>query len=136
MLWLLLLRGRSSPRYFGLFRGRLLLAVSTQPEDLGSVPGQGETVLLRQIVSPLLDRTAGDFNGCTAISADQVMMVVVTAQPVKGFPGGVVQHIDDVHFRKGLECAIDRRQADFVPTFRQRVMDVSRGAEVRCLTHD
>ena len=81
----------------------LLLAVPAQAEDLSSVPGQIKTVLLRKAVSPLLDWSAGDFNGAAAIGADQVMMVVVTAQPVESLSGGIVQNIDNVHFCKGAD---------------------------------
>ena len=114
----------------------LLLAVPAQAEDLSSVPGQVKTVLLRQAVSPLFDWSASDFNGAAAIGADKVMMVVVTAQPVESLSGGIVQNIDNVHFCKGLERPIDRRQADLVPTFRQRLMNVSSGAKIRGLTHN
>ena len=116
--------------------GLLLLAVPAQAENFGSVPGQIKTVLLRQASSPLLDWSASDFNGAAAIGADQVMMVVVTAQPVESLSGGIVQNIDNVHFCKGLERPIDRRQADLVPTFRQRLMNVSSGAKIRGLTHN
>jgi len=63
-------------------------------------------------------------------------MVVVTAQPVESLSGGIVQNIDNVHFCKGLERPIDRRQADLVPTFRQRLMNVSCGAKIRRFTHN
>ena len=87
-------------------------ALCADPEHVYNVVGLGETVCRGRAFGPFLDGIRLNFNGCAAISADEV--VVVAARLVCPIPALSVRRLENVRFiavHEVGERPVHRREA-------------------------
>ena len=83
-----------------------------------------ESVLLRDARRPLLDGIIADFDGATAPSTHEVMVVLARASSVGGFALGGADRVDLSCIHERLQIPVDRRQADPGASVSKQVMQV------------
>ena len=111
----------------GRIRGR---AARAEAEHFQGVADVGVSVLFGNIVGPLNDGLAGDFDGASTRAAQEVVVVLLGALQIDRLAVLARQdvHLAGVHHES--ESPVDRTESDVVSAPSQHGMDLLRAAEV------
>ena len=90
----------------------------------------GEAVLAGDLGRPLLDLTALDLDRAAAGPADQVVVMMIRAEPVDRFAGVGAQRVDRAGGCHLLQRPIDGGQADAFAALAEFVVQFLRRAEI------
>jgi hypothetical protein len=82
------------------------------PKNLYRMAGFGESVLGRDSICPVFDASGVDFNGSTAVAADQVVVVPGRTGAIDQFAIVRVENIGIAGQSEVGERSIDGREAD------------------------